>query len=245
MDAENYPENQDFTIPDNFTYPAIGTAIGVIAVIALVICGLIFPADVSKMDRPQEIMHFITIAKAYQHQILLLITLDTIFIGGYLALFIGLYLMSRDFSDEIAIIGLIFGILTALLDILENALLVAMIQGINRGWLPGDGIYGTVWTINMLVDLLSYITILLFAIIYGTIYRPRSRKFTMAILLILYVIIGLISLIIPELLVIRSVFFIIGLAWTSWVLYNEEEIPTEMLEELVNQQETSRNDFIR
>ena len=99
--------------------------------------------------------------------------------------------------------------------------------------------------LNMVIDLMSYVAALLFAIIFLTLYKPGSNKFVLGTLLLIYVIIGFASLISPPLLLVRSFFFVIGLFYGVVVLSREEEIPTEILEQLLNQEAEARGDFIR
>lgn len=244
MDEYDDEVNENGTsIPDSFTFAAVGTMIGLVAVILLVIMSLIFPSELGSIDRAQSIGELVIILTQYPNEALTILVLDTIFIVGYLSLFIGLYMMSRDFADLLPKLALVLGVMVGLLDLVENALLITIIQGFSQGWQPDLDYFRSIFILNSVIDVFSYSTALIFALIFVVIYRPWHKKFILGLLLLIYTIIGLSSVIFPGLLIVRAILFIIGMAYGTVIIGQEEHIPSELLEELLNNQ--NNNELFR
>lgn len=234
----------DITFPSQFDFAAIGSALGCLAVLAMIILSINTASEVSSLDQAQNIQLFETAITQYKTQSLILVVLDTIFVIGYLSLFIGLWMIIRDFGDIMTQTPLVLGLLVAIGDLVENAILISLITGINNQWQPDEMIYVWLFTLNNLINILSYAAATLFAILFLMIWRPNSLKFYIGILLLAYAIIGFIAVIYPALLIARSVVFVVGLGFGTYVLYLEEDIPIEDLQELLRRDKESM-DFIR
>jgi len=237
--------DEDFQALESTRYAAVGTLIGMGAILSMIIIGLFYPPEISAMSDPRTIAAFTTLARQYTTPITILLLLDTIFIMGYTSLFAGIWLIIRDFSEIMAKVGLGLGLLTALADIVENSLLLILVKGLQTGWTPHPLLFGLVYVINTMIDLLSYLGILVYAIILLLIFRPWNSKFIMACLFVLYLLVGLLSILLPALVIVRSFMFVIGLAVGGTILWREEDIPRDILEKLAQQQKGSKNDFIR
>ena len=144
---------------------------------------------------------------------------DNFFMIGYLAIFFGLYLLTREKEELIAKIAFLLGSLTFISDLVENAFQVALLTGVPNGWVPADNVFSSLWLVMYVKDISSYMAgftfIVLLLLSLSSSPDFRSSKLVFVILLGLYVGLGVVAIIEPSFLVFRNLSFMIDLLIAS------------------------------
>ena len=144
---------------------------------------------------------------------------DNFFMIGYLGIFYGLFLLTRDEEKMIAQIAFLLGSLTFISDLVENAFQVALLTGVPNGWVPADAVFSSHWTVMFVKDISSYMAGFTFIILLLlSLSKPpeaRVSKLVFVILLGLYVGLGVIAIIDPSLLIFRNLSFMVDLLVAS------------------------------
>ncbi|MFW9964930.1 MAG: hypothetical protein ACFFCX_15275 [Candidatus Sifarchaeia archaeon] len=144
---------------------------------------------------------------------------DNFFIIGYLCIFYGLFLITKERDRFISMLGLALGLTTGVTDLLENALQVALLNGVPNGWVPADNVFSSLWLAMYVKDISSYMAgFVFFVLLLLSLNVPieiRISKVIFVVLLGLYVSLGVVALIEPLLLVFRNLSFMIDLLIAS------------------------------
>lgn len=203
----------------NFKPIAYLTALGLVMALGMVILSLGSGDTELGLDHPQDIDEMNDTIRNQKNKVLLLVALDTYFIAGYTALFIGLYLILRKNSLMMAKVGLLFGLATSVGDVIENSIQFALIFGVQENWTPDPSIYVTFWVIAYFIDICSYVAALIFG--FGLMSDAESSKNirTLGFLLLIYAGIGFFAFFSSLFALLRSLFFVIGILYASLVFY--------------------------
>ena len=147
------------------------------------------------------------------------IVFDNFFMIGYLAIFYGLFLLTRDEEKMMAKVAFLLGSLTFISDLVENAFQVALLTGVPNGWIPADNVFSSLWVVMYVKDISSYMAgftfIVLLLLSLSNPPEVRIAKVVFVILLGLYVSLGVISIIVPSFLLFRNLSFMIDLLVAS------------------------------
>jgi hypothetical protein len=200
--------------------------IGFLMTLGLTAVTLLSPGDSQlheAMD-PQIIIDDLASATAADISIRLAgIAFDTFFIVGYIAIFYGLFVLTRDKESFFPKLALALGLITGFCDLVENAIQVALFNGIPTGWSP-DGLYfATLWSFTFVKDLTSYMAGMIFIVLLLlTLSDPpnlRSSKLALAILVGFYVVIGSIAVVESSFLLVRDLSFMIDMLLGALLLF--------------------------
>jgi hypothetical protein len=138
---------------------------------------------------------------------------------GYLAIFYGLFLLTRDKEKLLSMVAFALGSLTFISDLVENAFQVALLTGVPNGWVPADNVFSSFWVVMYIKDISSYMAgftfIVLLLLSLNTPPEIRVSKTIFVVLLGLYVGLGTIAIIDPSLLILRNLSFMIDLLIAS------------------------------
>jgi hypothetical protein len=144
---------------------------------------------------------------------------DNFFMIGYLAIFYGLFLLTRGKEDFISKVAFALGSLTFISDIIENAYQVALLTGVPNGWVPTDSVFSSLWLVMYVKDISSYMAgftfIVLLLLSLSDPPEFKSSKLVFMILLGLYVSFGVVAIIEPSFLLFRNLSFMIDLLIAS------------------------------
>jgi len=144
---------------------------------------------------------------------------DNFFMIGYLAIFYGLFLLTKGKEDLIAKVAFALGSLTFVSDIVENAFQVALLTGVPNGWVPADTVFSSMWLVMYLKDISSYMAgftfIILLVLSFSDPPEFKTSKLIFVILLGLYVGFGVVAIIEPSFLIFRNLSFMIDLLLAS------------------------------
>lgn len=152
------------------------------------------------------------------------LVVDNFFMIGYLAIFYGLYLLTKEQEELMARVAFLLGSLTFISDLVENAFQVALLTGVPNGWVPADNVFSSFWTVMFVKDISSYMAgftfIVLLLLSLSNPPEARTAKIVFVILLGLYVGLGVIAIINPSLLILRNLSFMLDLLVAS-VLFRQ------------------------
>jgi len=144
---------------------------------------------------------------------------DNFFMIGYLAIFYGLFLLTKGKENLIAKVAFTLGSLTFIADLVENAYQVALLTGVPNGWVPPDSVFSSLWVVMYVKDISSYMAgftfIVLLLISLSDPPEFKSSKMLFVILLGLYVGLGVVAIIEHSFLVFRNLSFMIDLLIAS------------------------------
>ncbi len=144
---------------------------------------------------------------------------DNFFMIGYLAIFFGLFLLTREKEELISKIAFLLGSLTFISDLVENAYQVALLTGVPNGWVPADNVFSSLWVVMYVKDISSYMSGFTFIVLLLlSLSNPpefRTSKVLFVVLLGLYVGLGVVAIIEPSFLVFRNLSFMIDLLVAS------------------------------
>ncbi|MFW9887537.1 MAG: hypothetical protein ACFFER_05105 [Candidatus Thorarchaeota archaeon] len=148
---------------------------------------------------------------------------DTFFIVGYMAIFYGFFVLTKDKESFFAKLALALGLTTGFCDLVENAIHVALLNGIPAGWSP-DGLYfAALWSFTFVKDLASYMAAMIFIVLLVFIMNDppnlRSYKLILAIFVGLYVVIGCIAIVDSSFLIVRNLSFMLTMPLGAFILF--------------------------
>lgn len=141
---------------------------------------------------------------------------DTAFVLGYTLVFAGLYTVTAPRALVFAALGLGAGILTALFDTAENALFIAYALHERAGVSVTDPALTLVYVLTTLKWAAAFAALLAFGLVY-----PRTTRSEQIIagLMLLFSLVGVIGVALPDWIALRGLFFLIGMplfAWDFW-----------------------------
>ena len=153
---------------------------------------------------------------------------DNFFMIGYLAIFFGLYVLTKEKEELIAKVAFLLGSVTFVTDMVENAFQVALLTGVPNGWVPADNVFSSLWVVMYVKDISSYMAGFTFIVLLLlSLSNPpefRTSKMVFVILLGLYVGLGVIAIIEPSFLLFRNLSFIVDLLVAS-LLFRQMATP--------------------
>ena len=210
---------------------AIFTFIGLLMAIGMAM-GILINPEISQFHSttdPQNIVNELSTSTHFDLQLRLIgVVFDTFFILGYIAIFYGLYLFTRNTDALFPKLGLILGVTTGVCDMIENAIHIALITGIPNGWTPDNLTYVYLWLFTFIKDLSSYMAGFVFIVLLLiTLNQPEAlqkTKITLIILFGVYVVVGALGIVIPEFLLVRNLGFVIDLAIAAFLFYRSSKL---------------------
>ena len=153
---------------------------------------------------------------------------DNFFMIGYLAIFFGLYVLTKEKEELIAKVAFLLGSVTFVTDMVENAFQVALLTGVPNGWVPADNVFSSLWVVMYVKDISSYMAGFTFIVLLLlSLSNPpefRTSKMVFVILLGLYVGLGVVAIIEPSFLLFRNLSFMIDLLVAS-LLFRQMATP--------------------
>ncbi|OLS24604.1 MAG: hypothetical protein HeimC3_18760 [Candidatus Heimdallarchaeota archaeon LC_3] len=200
--------------------------IGFIMTLGLVFLTVMFPESSGQYHEfinPENIKTELITDSEQARISLYSIIIDNFFILGYFALFYGAYLLTKHLDPVLPRVGFIMGISTAVFDILENAVLLGLLNGVPVGYEPVNLMFGIQWLFMSIKDISSVIATLIFAVLLiislNKTDKNKGAILLLAVFLLLYTILGSIGLMDPLFLQLRNISFVLDMAVASAVFY--------------------------
>jgi hypothetical protein len=204
---------------------AVFVFIGFLMTIGMTVGTLLDPegGQFHEATDPQNIINDLTTAQPGEISLQLAgIVFDTFFIVGYVGIFYGMYLLIKEKEPFFPKLALALGLMTGFCDMVENAIHVALLNGIPAGWTPDDMYFATLWSFTFIKDLTSYMAGMIFIVmlIVALSNPPEMKiyKIVLAILVALYVGLGSIAIVENSFLILRNLSFMIDMLLGALIL---------------------------
>ena len=201
--------------------------IGFVMTLGLVVLTILFPdssGQYHEIINPADIKTELVTNSEQANISLYSIIIDNFFILGYFSLFYGAYLLTKHLDPVLPRVGFIMGISTAVFDILENAVLLGLLNGVPAGYEPVDLMFGIQWLFMSIKDISSVIATLIFAVLLllslNKTEMNRVAILVLAIFLLMYTVLGSLGLMNPLFLQLRNLSFVLDMAVASVVFYS-------------------------
>lgn len=200
--------------------------LGFLMTIGMIIGTLLNPSggQLHEVHHVQDIIDELSVASQFDLTIRLSsLVLDNFFIIGYIAVFYGLFIITKKQDSFFPMIGFALGLTTGFCDLIENAIQGALFTGVPNGWIPDSSVFSILWSFTFIKDISSYMAGFIFIVLLITDIQghPKLRlhRILFAIFLGLYVGLGSIAIVEPSFLLYRSLSFVIDM-FMAFILFN-------------------------
>jgi len=165
---------------------------------------------------PGSVSDFIRPVSEYPASMLRFFVADSLFVLSYLMVFVGLYATVVERARVFALVGLGAGVLTAILDATENTYFITYALLSLNGTPLTDPDVPAIYIFANLKWMGAFATLAAFGLVW-----PREDRLgrVMSALMLLFPLVGALSLALPNLFLLRGLFFLIGMplfAWHFW-----------------------------
>ncbi len=167
---------------------------------------------------PMPIDQFIRASNDYSDTTLTFFAADSLFILGYLMVFVGLYSVTVERARAFALIGMGAGVLTALLDATENAFFITYALGAKAGMPLTNPDLPLVHIITNLKWMAAFATLLAFGLVFP---RRKMLQWVITGLMFLFPLVGILGVANPALIAVRGLFFLVGMPIFAWFFWQQ------------------------
>lgn len=208
-----------------FRAAAAGAILAFIGVIAQATAGASLPIESpAQPGIPMPIDQFVWAGSNRPETTLGFFGADSVFVLGYLMVFVGLYCATREQARPFALLGLGAGVFTALMDSTENGAFILLGQAAKNGYpLPfqaGDIPPGEL-ALLMLTHLKwmgAFATLLAFGLVFP---RRTRTEWVIAGLMLLFPVVGVMGIANTGLIAVRGLFFLMGMPLFAWYFWRQ------------------------
>ncbi len=185
----------------------LAAVLALVAIVVQLIASNSVPSGILLQPFAIEEVAFLDIIELYPQQTLLFFAGDTLFPLSYALVFVGLAVVASQESKAFAWVGLGMGLLTALADVTENAFFITYATMATNS-ATFDPQITTVYLLTMLKWTFAFGTLYAFALSF-----PRQSNFekVIALLMIIFPIFGVVTVALPDLIVWRGLFLLVGM----------------------------------
>jgi hypothetical protein len=157
---------------------------------------------------PVPIQQFVRATNEFPNTVLGFFAADSLFVLSYALVFVGLYCLTAERARPFALLGLSAGIFTALMDASENAFFITYVLNAIAGVRLTTPDVPLIYIIANLKWMGAFATLYAFALVF-----PRRDWFewVLAGLMLLFPLFGVFSIVVPNLIAWRGVFFLVGM----------------------------------
>jgi hypothetical protein len=185
--------------------------------------GFVFrpPAGIESLQPslpPGPVCEFVQPINEYPELTLRFFAADSLFVLSYLMLFVGLYASVAKRSRTFAQVGLAAGVLAALLDAAENAYFITYaLLALNDVPLSEPAL-PLIYVLANLKWMAAFGTLYAFGLVWR---RDNRLGWAISVLLLLFPLVGALGVAWPDLVVVRGLFFLVGLPLFAWHFWQE------------------------
>lgn len=147
---------------------------------------------------------------------------DTLFVTGYLIVFAGLYAVTSERARIFALVGLLAGIFTGLMDTAENGYFITYALAGRAGIMPSSPDVLLPFVLGHLKWAGSFVTLFAFGLAFP---RTTSLERVLVAAMLLYPLIGVLGIAIPGLVIVRGLFFLVGMPLFAIYFWQTSRVP--------------------
>jgi hypothetical protein len=192
-----------------------------VALVCVLVMGFVIRSPEPGMSlQPSQpagpVSDFVRPINQYPDLVLRFLASDTLFVLSYLMVFVGLHATVADRAGAFAAIGLGAGVLAALFDAVENAFFITYALQASNGVTLTQPDLPLIYVVANLKWMGAFAGLYAFGLAW-----PRDTRLGWVIsgLMLLFPLVGALSVAVPGLVLARGVFFLIGMpifAWHFW-----------------------------
>ncbi|MBZ0289811.1 MAG: hypothetical protein K8I30_19470 [Anaerolineae bacterium] len=157
---------------------------------------------------PVPIAEFVRATNEVPNHALAFFGADSLFVLSYLLVFVGLYGVTTERARPFALLGLGAGIFTAFMDASENAYFITYALNSIAGIPLTTPDLPLIYIIANLKWMGAFATLYAFALVFP---RRSPMEWLLAGLMLLFPLVGVASFVVPNWIMLRGVFFLIGM----------------------------------
>lgn len=188
---------------------AVAAMVAFVAVLVQAAASFSLPSDVQVQPAfPVPLEQFVRATNEYPDTALGFFGADSLFVLSYIMVFVGLYAATVERAHPFALVGLGVGLFTALMDATENAFFITYSLGAKNGILLTNPDVPLIYILANLKWMGAFATLYAFGLVF-----PRRGWLSWLIsgLMLLFPIVGVLGIANPSLIVVRGLFFLIGM----------------------------------
>lgn len=201
-----------------FQASALAAMAAFIAVLAIAAASFSAGSDVNLQPSsvPIPVQEFMRAANEYPDAALGFFGADSLFILSYLLVFVGLYAVTAEDARPFALVGMGTGMLTALFDAAENAFFIIYALAAKNGMPQTDPDLLWVYVVANLKWMAAFATLYAFGLVFP---RWTRLEWVIAILMLLFSLVGVLGIANPSLIPVRGLFFLGGMPLFAWYFW--------------------------
>jgi hypothetical protein len=157
---------------------------------------------------PGPVEEFVQGTNTYPRNSLAFFASDSLFVLGYVLVFVGLYCVTSDRARPFALIGLGAGIFTALMDASENAFFITYAMNSIAGIPLTTPDLPLIYILANLKWMAAFVTLFAFGLVFP---RHSVLEWLITILMFLFPVVGILGIALPDLIALRGLFFLLGM----------------------------------
>lgn len=206
-----------------FQGAALAALVAFIAIILQATAVSSLPAGVQvQPSLPMSSDEFLTASTDFPGNALGFFGADTLFVTSYLLVFAGLYALTRENAHPFALIGLLAGIFTGLMDTAENGYFITYALAGRAGIDPPAPDFMLPYLLGHLKWAGAFVTLFAFGLAF-----PRGTLLEKIILglMLLFPVVGVLGIVNPSLIVVRGLFFLIGMPLFAVYFWQQSRKP--------------------
>lgn len=185
----------------------VASVLALVAIVVQLIATNSVPSEVLLQPFALDDVTFVDNIELYPQETLLFFAGDTLFPLSYALVFVGLFVVTSQESKAFALVGLGMGLLTALADVTENAFFITYAtMATNEATFEPQ--ITTVYLLTTLKWTFAFGTLYAFALSFP---RHSILEKLITILMLIFPIFGVITVALPDLIVWRGLFLLIGM----------------------------------
>lgn len=200
---------------------AFAAAIAFVAIVIQAIASFSLPAGVQvQPGLPLSSSEFLVASTDYADITLGFFGADTLFVLSYLIVFAGIYTLTRETAPPFAMIGLLAGVFTALMDTVENGYFITYALAGRAGVTAPAPDFMLPFLLGHLKWAGAFATLYIFGVAF-----PRRTLFDKILLalMLLFPLIGVLGIANPLLVALRGLFFLGGMPLFAIYFWRESQ----------------------
>ncbi len=202
-----------------FQAAALAALAAFIGVLTQVGASLSLPtASPAQPSFPVPLETFVSATNGHADTVLTFFAGDSLFILGYLLVFIGLYVATEERARSFALVGLGAGLFTALLDATENAFFITYALNAKSGIPLTNPDLPLIYIVANLKWMAAFATLLAFGVIFP---RRNRLEWVIVAIILLFPVVGVIGVAVPSLIPYRGLFFLVGMPVFAWYFWQQ------------------------
>lgn len=202
-----------------FQAAMVGALIAFAAVIVQAMAGSSLPQNAPVQPGiPMALEQFARASNEYPDTALGFFGADSLFILGYIMVFVGLYCLTAERARPFALLALGAGLLTGFFDASENAFFITYALGSKAGLALTNPDLPLIYIVTNLKWMASFATLFGFGLIFP---RQNWLEWVIAGLMFLYALVGVLGVANPSLILVRGLFFLAGMPLFAWYFWQQ------------------------